>query len=86
MVTIFVLKAKAYYEMKFMVTSEKALNPSKMVSDQNEKYTIGISMIEELFREIAVPLHEQQGKSIFCIGSTDRSPVFFFIFFFSRPA
>ena len=42
------------------------------------------------FTEIIVPIPEQQGKSLFCFGSTDLSPVFFvvlvFFFFFIRPS
>jgi hypothetical protein len=44
----FVLKIKVYWEKKFIVISKKAWNPSKMASDQNEKFTIGISIVENL--------------------------------------
>ena len=39
------------------------------------------------YSEITVLLLEQQGKSLFCMGSTDHVSrfFFFFLFFFSRP-
>jgi hypothetical protein len=73
----FALKVKVYCKKKFKVTSKKASNPSKMASDQNEKCTIGIKMVKTLYREVTVPLPEEQGNSLFCIGSTDLSPPFF---------
>ena len=62
----FILKSKVYCE-KFMVILKKAWKPSKMVSDQNEKYTIGINMVKIFYSKITVPLLEQQGELVVLI-------------------
>jgi len=45
-------------------------NSSKMVSDQNENYFIGITIAENPYRRITVPHFDGQGKSLFRMRSS----------------
>ena len=79
-----VLKVKVYYENKFMVIlnrSKKTLK--KSIQIKIKSVLLGSTWSKTLNREIKVPLLEQQGKSLFCIDTTDLSPIFF-SFFFNR--
>ena len=66
-----VLKVKVYYENKFMVIlnrSKKTLK--KSIQIKIKSVLLGSTWSKTLNREIKVPLLEQQGKSLFCIGSS----------------
>ena len=68
-----------------MAISKKPSNTSKMASDQNEKCTVGIEIVKTLYREVKIPLPEQQGKSLIAWVALICLPfLLFFLFFFQQ--
>ena len=89
MVTIISVRLKSKSLLRKEIYGDfgkKPENPQKWCQMKMKSVPLESALSKALLRENTVSLLKQQGKLLFCMGSTDLSPVFFFVFFFSRPS
>jgi hypothetical protein len=80
------LKSKSSLQKEIYGDFEKKPEtPPKWRQIKTKSAKLESELLKTSCRAITVPLLEQQGKSLFCIGSTDLSP-FSLFFFLSRPS